>query len=260
MPKIATRRFRLAAALFSAGMATVSVAEAEPLRLFTEDYTPFNFRENGRYVGIGADQVIKIMDRAGIPYSIEMVPWARAIGSAGSDPMTCVFTTAHTEDRDGKFKWVEPLILSPTTLMKRAGSGITPKSLDEAKKLIVGTQRNDFTHELLVKHGFPKIELTSVIDLSVKQLIGGRVDLVMVSSTYYDQLKREGVPVEAVLQLDPLRYAIACNPSVPDTIITSMQGELDKLIASEEQKNVITKYKSTKENEHVSGVEQISTK
>ena len=260
MLKVATRHFRIVAAVFSAAMATISIAEAEPLRLFTEEYTPFNFRENGKYVGIGADQVVKIMDRAMISYSIEMVPWARAIGSASSDPMTCVFTTAHTEDRDGRFKWVEPLILSPTTLMKRAGSGIAPKSLDEAKKLIVGTQRNDFTHELLVKHGFPKIELTSVIDLSVKQLIGGRVDLVMVSSTYYDQLKREGAPVEAVLRLDPLRYAIACNPLVPDAVIASMQGELDKMIASGEQTRIISKYKSIKESEPISEGEQVSTK
>ena len=75
-------------------------------------------------------------------------------------------------------------------------------------------------------------------------MIGGRVDLVMVSSTYYDQLKREGQPVEAVLQLEPLRYAIACNPSVPDATIASMQGELDKLIASGEQATIIDRYKS----------------
>ena len=221
-----------------------SLAWAETLRLLTEEYTPFNFRDNGRYVGIGPDQVFKIMDRAGIPYSVEMVPWARAIGSAGSDPLTCVFLAVHTEDRDKRFKWVEPLMLSPTTLMKRAGSDVAPKTLDDAKKLIVGTQRDDFTHEILTKHGFPKVELTSVIELSVKQLIGGRVDLVMVSSSYYDQLKREGVPVEAVLQLEPLRESIACNPSVPDSVIAAMQGELNALIASGEQAAIIDRYTS----------------
>ena len=244
MQNTSALKLRLVGAVLGMGLVTTPLARAEPLKLLTEDYTPFNFRDNGRYVGIGVDQAVKIMDRAGIPYSVEMMPWARAFGSAGSDPMTCVFTTAHTGDRDKRFKWVEPLILSPTTLMKRTGSDVAPKDLDDARKLIVGTQRNDFTHELLVKHGFTKIELTSVIDLSVKQLIGGRVDLVMVSSTYYDQLKREGQPVEAVLQLEPLRYAIACNPSVPDATIASMQGELDKLIASGEQATIIDRYKS----------------
>ena len=246
MPRKRNRISGVAVAL-GAWFAAMSSAGAEPLTLLTEDYTPFNFRDNGRYVGIGADQVVRMMDRANIPYVMSMVPWARAFGSAGSDPMTCVFTTAHTIDRDKKFKWVEPLILSPTTLMKRTGSSVAPKNLDDAKKLIVGTQRSDFTHELLVKHGFTKIELTSVIDLSVKQLIGGRVDLVMVSSTYYDQLKRAGVSVEAVLQLEPLRYAIACNPSVPDTVIAPMQSALNELIASGEQAKIIDKYKSAVE-------------
>lgn len=242
MPSNLRQKIRIAVVL-GTWIVPMSVAWAEPLKLLTEDYTPFNFRDNGRYVGIGADQVVRIMDRASLPYAIEMVPWARAFGSAVSDPMTCVFTTAHTIDRDTMFKWVEPLILSPTTLMKHTGSDIAPKNLDDAKKLVVGTQRRDFTHELLVKHGFKKIELTSVIDLAVKQLIGGRVDLVMVSSTYYEQLKRDGVPVEAVLQLEPLRYAIACNPSVPDTVIAPMQRALNELIASGEQTKIIDKYK-----------------
>ena len=232
-----------AVAVLGIALGAVVPVRAEPMRFLTEDYTPFNFRENGRYVGIGPDQVVKIMDRVGLPYNVEMVPWARAIGSASSDPMTCVFLAAHTEDRDKNFKWVEPLMLSPTTLMKRAGSAIAPRNLDDAKMLTVGTQRNDFTHELLVKHGFSKVELTSVIGLSVKQLVGGRVDLVMVSSTYYDQLKREGEPVEAVLQLEALRYSIACNRSVPDSVIGSMQGALDAIIASGEQAAIIDKYR-----------------
>ena len=47
-----------------------------------------------------------------------------------------------------------------------------------------------------------------------------------------------------MLQLEALRVSMACNPSVPDAIITAMQGELNKLISTGEQASIIAKYTS----------------
>src|SRR3546814_8211556 len=64
---------------------------------------------------------------------MELLPWSRAIGLARERPMTCVFTTAHTVDRNAQFKWVEPLLVERTLLIRAAGSGVDPADLAAAR-------------------------------------------------------------------------------------------------------------------------------
>jgi polar amino acid transport system substrate-binding protein len=54
-----------------------SVAQAQGIRLVTEEYPPFGFREGGKYKGSSIDQVEILMKQAGLDYTIDMMPWAR---------------------------------------------------------------------------------------------------------------------------------------------------------------------------------------
>src|SRR3546814_15326557 len=100
---------RIADALAAAAIAALLAlppgpAAGEVLHLTTEQYAPFNFDQDGEIRGLGADQVREIMRRSGLAYDMELLPWSRAIGLARERPMTCVFTTAHTVDRNAQFK------------------------------------------------------------------------------------------------------------------------------------------------------------
>jgi polar amino acid transport system substrate-binding protein len=217
-------------------------AQAADIKMVTESYPPFNYREGDTYKGSSVEQIKLLMDDAGIDYTMEMMPWARALFLAENQEMHCVFTTVHNRERNRRFKWVEPLLTSRTVLIRKAGSPANPKSLDEAKAFRVGTQRDDFTQTILEENGFPRIDLATDLELTLKKLMTGRIDLMPISEKYFDRLKREGQPIESALVLAEDIYSLACNPSVPDELIDRMQKSLNKIIADGTQARLFEKY------------------
>jgi polar amino acid transport system substrate-binding protein len=217
-------------------------AFAQPLKLVTEDYPPYAFRENGELKGTSVDQVNLMMKATDLEHSVEMMPWARALALAEKQPDYCVFTTAHTAERDANFKWVEPLLAGRTLLIRKAGSDVAPADLDAAKKLPVGATRDDFTADLLKAKGFEKIDLAADFNLTLKKLMLGRIDLMPIAEDYFAKLRREGVGIERVLLLSEQIFSLACNKAVPDADIAKMQDALNALIADGKQKTIFKQY------------------
>ena len=219
-----------------------SGAVAEPLKFLTEEYPPYAVRADGGYSGIGVDQVKAIAATAGIDYTMEMMPWARALALAESQPQVCIFAAAHNAERDAKFKWVEPLLIDRNFLVAKRGSGVTVHSLDDAKRFIVGTQREDYTDALLKTMGFPKIDLASDFNTNLKKLLAGRIDLMPMSQSTYEKLRSEGTEIESATLFSEQKLGIACHTDAPDAAITALQAALDRLIASGEQDRIFRKY------------------
>lgn len=232
---------RIAAFLLSMGLA--SAASAETIHFTTEDYPPYNFREGGEYRGVGYEQTVSLMKSVKADHTIEMMPWARALSLAESEKMYCVFTTAHIAERDKRFKWIEPLAIDRNVMIANKASGIRPRSIEEARQYTVGTQRNDYTQDLLERNGFPKIDLATDLKLTFKKLMSGRIDLMPISEKYYEDLKAEGNAIEALFILSEQKFAIACNLGFPDALLAEMQAGLDELVADGTQKTIFQKYK-----------------
>ncbi|MBB4955272.1 polar amino acid transport system substrate-binding protein [Agrobacterium vitis] len=225
-------------------LATTVVAQ-DRITFTTEDYPPYNFVENGVYKGIGYDQIILIMQETGIDYTIELMPWARAYALAQSDPNTCVFTAAHTPERDSLFKWVEPLGLDRNVMTSKAGSGIHIDNIEQARRYRIGTQRDDYTEAFLRQNGFEKIDLAASLDLTLKKLESGRIDLIPLSEKFFYDLVKFGRPLEKQFILTQQTFALACSKSVPDALIARMQTSLNALIADGRQKAIFDTYGMT---------------
>lgn len=222
--------------------ASLSTAHAETLRFITEEYAPFNYTRNGRITGIGVDQVEAIAKAAGIDYTLEMMPWARAFATARSQPMHCVFTTGYNRERAGQFVWVNPLLKDEMVLVKRKDGSKGPATMDEALGMKVGSQRGDFGVEALEALGFTNIDLAADIDLSLRKLLSGRIDLMPTSYKTYENLVKEGRPVEKALRMAGQIYGIACQKDTPPDLVARLQAELDKLILSGGQDRIFTAY------------------
>lgn len=218
------------------------VAKAQSIQMLTENYPPLNYMEDGKIIGIGPDQVKLIMERAKLDYTIEMMPWARAYWRAQTQSNTCIFNTAHSPERSPKFKWVEPLIMAHAFLIAKAGSNIHPKTLQEAWKYSVGTQRDDMTEDLLRKDGFPKIDIAANFDLQLKKLLAGRIDLISSTDAYYYGAKAKGTPIEIAYVLAAEASSIACSLDTDDNTIRAMQAQLDALIKDGIQESILKKY------------------
>jgi len=157
--------------------------------------------------------------------------------------MYCVFTTAHIAERDKRFRWIEPLAIDRNVMIANRASGIKPRSIEEARQYTVGTQRNDYTQDLLERNGFPKIDLATDLKLTFKKLMSGRIDLMPISEKYYEDLKAEGNAIDALFILSEQKFSIACNIDFPKALIGEMQAGLDKLVADGTQKAIFQKYR-----------------
>jgi polar amino acid transport system substrate-binding protein len=225
---------------FFLGLSTA--AHAETIHFVTEEYPPYNFSTDRGASGASVDQVALITQAVKLPYEIEVLPWARAFALAESEPFHCVFTTGHDAERDKNFKWIEPLLVDQLIMVRRKDSAIEPRSLDEAKQFIVGTQREDFSANYLKEHGFQKIDYAVSLDSTLKKLIAGRVDLMMTSEKTFESMRADGKPIEAALVLEGKQYGIACHKDMPDEIVAGLQTELDRLIAQGVQDRIFEHY------------------
>lgn len=232
---------RLIAGLLLVGV-TATVARAETLTFVTEDYPPYNFRTVGGYAGVGYEQVVAIMETVKADYTVEMMPWARAISLAATEPNHCAFATARIPEREARFKWVGPLARDRNVMITRKRSGISAANIDEARQYTVGTQRNDYTQALLDRYDFPKVDLATNLQLTLQKLLSGRIQMMPMSERYYLQLVEQGQPLDMQFVLSDQTLAIACNPATPDSLIAAMQASLDRIITDGRQKSLHRQY------------------
>ena len=207
---------------------------AASLTFTTESYPPFSFMDqDGVAGGAGVEQVNRMMKelQPDTTYTIDVLPWARALALAETQPDHCVFATARTPERENSFQWVGPLHIDRNSLVKRAGSAVQAKTLEAAKAYRIGTQRDDYTQEILHQKGFTGIDLSASFDLTLAKLLGGRIDLMPMSDGVVRKLLKEGQPIEPAVALSQQQLSIACNRSVSGTLIKRMQAALDRLSA-----------------------------
>ncbi|MCG7624813.1 substrate-binding periplasmic protein [Epibacterium sp. Ofav1-8] len=217
-------------------------AQAADVMLFTEDYAPLNFERDGEIVGLGADQVFEMMDRAGISYEVELTQWSRAIGQAERRPNTCVFSTTHTEERDPNFKWVEPLASDSTILVRKAGSDVAPATIEEAAAYRTGSQTGDYTVGVLEEAGFQQIDLAPNQAATVKKLLQGRIDLMATSGSFLEASRADGVEVEEALVLSTTTMSLACSLKTDQELVDRMQAALQSMIDDGTQAEIAAKY------------------
>ncbi|MGF9563769.1 transporter substrate-binding domain-containing protein [Neorhizobium sp. JUb45] len=221
--------------IFAAGHA----AADETLLFTTESYPPFVIEDAASPPrGISVDQIRGIMAGSDLDYRIEVMPWARAIALAETQPATCVFSAAQTPERKPRFKWVMPLAKSRSILVKHRNAGVAAQTIDEAKAFTVGTHRSDYTETVLQKLKFPKIDISSTFDVTLAKLLRDRIDLMPMSQDVYEQLHKRGVEIEKVAQLTEQSLGIACNRNVPWQTIKTLQTKLDRMIADGTQARI----------------------
>lgn len=223
-------------------LAPLSAPLAETLHFVTEEYAPFNYLKDGKITGIAVDQVEAISKAAGIDYTMEIMPWARAFAMAENQPRTCVFTTGYNRERADRFAWVNPLLKDEMVLLKRKDGSKGPATMTEALSVKVGSQRGDFAVEALEELGFKDIDLATDIDLSLRKLLSGRIDLLPTSIKTYEKMVKDGYAVEKAMLMADQIYGIACHKDTPSDVIARLQSELDKLIVSGEQDRIFTTY------------------
>jgi polar amino acid transport system substrate-binding protein len=222
-------RSKRTAILLLLALCAVSAARGEPSLYIAAEPTPAAHLQEGRVAGLGPDLMREIMARAGIAYTIELLPWKRAYAAATERANACVLYTTRTLERETLFKWVGPLDEAQWVLMARAGSPIKLSTLEDARPYTIGTYSGDARDQFLRERGF-KVEPAPADLLNPPKLIHHRIDLWAASvrrgSNVLAQHGWAGLIVP-LLTFRRIPVFLACNREVPDAMVARMNTALD---------------------------------
>ena len=232
--------------------ATAAGALAAPpqLTLLTEYSPPISMLENGNasgagtVVGTGSDKIREVMARTGIAFTMAQQPWKRAYTAALERPDTCVFSTTRLPDREKLFKWIGPTDSAEWVLLGRADRHFKLRSLDDARKLRIGTYNGDARDTFLRERGF-KVDPAQNDLINPQKLLLGRIDLWAAS------LRRGSVVLEQngwtarivpVLSFKKVDVYLACNRSVPDALVAQMNAAIAAMNRDGTMRRIDRKY------------------
>ncbi|MCP3943040.1 MAG: transporter substrate-binding domain-containing protein [Desulfobacteraceae bacterium] len=135
-------------------MTNISGAD-EKITIFTEEFPPFQFMENGKIVGASVDIVKAIMKKANVPYEIKTYPWARTYNNVQKEPNSLIFSISRRPAREGLFKWLGIIVPSRYSVFTLKGrSEVKVTALEEMKNYKIGTTIEDARESYLVSQGF----------------------------------------------------------------------------------------------------------
>lgn len=233
--------------------------ESEPqrqpskIKFFTEQYAPVSFTniDNGEVDGMAVEIVRKIAADVGDLADIEIMPWARAYRLATEEDGSAVFTTIRTEEREGNFKWVGPILLSSDGFYALKDSGLSIKYSEElfgVRKIAV--PRGWYTHEELMEIGFPNLIPVREPIMMFRLLLRKRVELIVTDNiSFYTRGNMVGTQdvlnyndVKVVFPYKDSYGYIAFNKNTDDSIIKRWQDSLDKMKSSGEFGQIYEKW------------------
>ena len=179
-------------------------------------------------IGFATEKIRVIMERVGVDYEIEMLPWKRAYLLAQSHADTCVYSTTRVPEREALFKWIGPTHENDWTLFGRADRNYHIASIEDARKYRIGAYNGDVRSEALIAQGF-RVDTVPDKLANPRKLLVNRIDLWATSVRVGSAIVAENgwsTRIVPVLTFKHTELYLACNPSVPDVLVDKMNAAL----------------------------------
>ncbi len=227
-----------------------ATAKAQKLTVFVDNWPPYNFKENGRIVGISTELIEAAMQKAKLQYKLKLYPFKRALITVQKTPNTMLFTVARIPQREDMFSWIGPIHSRKVHLYKlKNRADIQINNVEDIKKYHTGVLSGGSVEQFFITHGFQKEYYSLVINSPqlLKMLFKERVDLIPgdpLDLAY--QMKNLGYKYSELdivyLLSEEGGYYMVANKDISSTIITKIQKSLEEIMDTEFKDRVINKY------------------
>lgn len=209
-----------------------SVPNAAQVTLVTEHLKPFQVVEGENISGVATDIVRLTMEQANVSYVIEAHDWHIAYARAMKEPLTCIYSTSRTKEREPDFHWIGQILQLPAAMYSAANAKLELKSIDDARNYRTAVLKNDVSHLFLQRHGFVEGEnyyvsqnfqsLFTLLDIPSRN-----IDLVMANDILLRNRFSNGhhKRYKKVLDLEQLTlyFYLACNLDMPESLVERLQ-------------------------------------
>nr|WP_315488539.1 transporter substrate-binding domain-containing protein [uncultured Rhodoferax sp.] len=192
-----------------------------------------------RTAGYGRELISKLMQDAGLSYTMEPQPFARALRTLETQPNAVLFPMLRTAERESKYQWVG-LMAKRNYYLYRLDSrkDIVIQSLEDARQYRIGVLRGDVRTDYLRAQGFAEgtdkgLEVVNVAFSLLKMQQAGRIDLIVFSD--------EGIRLvceEAKVACDAFTPAfrldlvgnlwLAASPLMPPALLSTLRKAFQK--------------------------------
>jgi len=241
----------LLVALLPARASTVAEPGPAPdIEAVTEDWPPYNFKEDGLVRGIATDLLRETCTLAQLRCRIELEPWERAKLETLARPATLLFTTARTPEREHQFIWIGPVAPRATWIFDLVRPGRAAcQPADRAHPCRYGVVRGDAAYEDLIAAGVPAENIELGIDTAqnFRKLLAGRIDAVTDNELSMRWLSlrvdHSATRVRRVALLSQRgAYYFALNPLTSPALVARLDGAFKALAARRRPEEIARHY------------------
>jgi polar amino acid transport system substrate-binding protein len=230
-------------------LSAFAAAPALALQMLTEDYPPYNYLENKTLVGISTEIVVEMGRRANVAMTFAVMAWPQAYEQTQRKLETCLFSTARLENRERIFKWVGPLATNEWALFAKSGFKDPIRTLADARPYRIGGVTNDAKIMWLRDNA-----LTNIVEANEDKLIPPMLTLdrkkldsvdLWVTGVYAEKFilaKSKLKDVKLVLKIKEEPLWLACNPSLSEATVKSLQDALASMQKDGTYKKILDAY------------------
>ncbi|MEM5527841.1 transporter substrate-binding domain-containing protein [Gammaproteobacteria bacterium AS21] len=223
--------------------------KAEPIRILTEHFPPYNFEVDNQAQGLATEVVQAVLQQLKLDVDIEFYPWARAYELAQTEKNILIYSIARIPERENLFQWVGTIASYKTSLYKlKANKEIKVNTLEQAKQYEIGLSLNDVIVTYLQRHQFPSLKTLSTGLLNIRMLANDRIDLIAYDEASFSYaLQEEGVEdalFEKVYTLDELsdQLYMAFSPRSDKALVKAFADALQVIKANGSYEQIQKKY------------------
>lgn len=216
--------------------ALVGPVAAQEVLVVTEEYPPYNFTdENRRISGLSTEVVEEVLRRAGLTYSIQSLPWARAYQTAQQDANVLIYSIGRNAEREAKFKWVGAIAHWNVHMIKlKRRADVRASRLEDLRSYVLGGVRDDVRTQYLTGEGFTLDLVTDDIS-NIRKLQLDRIDAFPA-----DELQLRALAVKAGVEIDTMEkffkldklfgeLYMAFSLKTPDSLVARCRAALESL-------------------------------
>lgn len=158
-----------------------ALARAETYQLVTEEWAPYNYRENEHITGMATEVVRAIMALTGDDFEIRMRPSMRASRVLQTQPRTIMYSLFRTPEREPLYKWVGPIAeesIYPYQLAVAAQPIHTLEQLLHAPRIT--TRHAGLVPTMLASMGFDNLDMSATESRQLyRMLLAGRTEVII---------------------------------------------------------------------------------
>jgi len=152
------------------------LAQEKTLRFVTLAWEPY-YGPNLANEGYFTDIVREAFKQVGYRIKIDYVPWKRALYEAENLYYDGLLGIYYTEDRAEWLYYSEPVSEAEIVLFARKGSGIDWQRLEDLQQYTIGIENGYAYGDAFDSATFLKKDSVRKLELNVKKLLEGRIDL-----------------------------------------------------------------------------------